>query len=76
MSDDLGAMPSTVTNPMGLVTQSPLAFAVTLVGLYWIIKILRPVDSSRPPLAPSWIPWVGSAVELGKDPDGFFNYMT
>ncbi|RPD82424.1 cytochrome P450 [Lentinus tigrinus ALCF2SS1-7] len=68
--DDAG--PSTP----GLVTQSPLAFALILVGLYWVVKILRPSDAKRPPRAPYWIPWLGSALEMGKDPDGFFSNMT
>ena len=75
MSDD-DITPPVSSSPMGLVTQSPLAFAVTLVGLYWIVKILRPADRSRPPRAPYWIPWVGSAMEMGQDPDGFFNNMS
>lgn len=26
----------------------------------------------RAPQVPYWLPWVGSAVEMGKDPDAFF----
>ena len=77
MSEDTASSgSSSISSPVGLVTQSPLAFALILVGLYWAHKVLRGVDSSRPPRAPYWIPWVGSAVEIGKDPDGFFNGMT
>lgn len=72
--DDIG--PSVSTSPVGLVTQSPLAFALILVGLYWAVKVLRPSDTSRPPRVPYWIPWLGSALEMGKDPDGFFSSMT
>ena len=72
--DDIG--PSVSASPGGLVTQSPLSFALVLVGLYWIVKVLRPSDASRPPGAPYWIPWLGSALEMGKDPDGFFSNMT
>lgn len=25
-----------------------------------------------PPRVPYWLPWIGSAVEMGKDPDAFF----
>lgn len=28
--------------------------------------------SGEPPLVPYWIPWLGSAITLGKDPDAFF----
>ncbi|TFK94414.1 cytochrome P450 [Polyporus arcularius HHB13444] len=65
-----------LASPVGLVTQSPLAFALILVGLYWGVKILRTPDASRPPRASYWIPWLGSALEMGKDPDGFFSNMT
>ena len=66
---------ATHPGPAGLVTQSPLAFALILIGLYWAVKIIRPSSTSRPPRAPYWIPWVGSAIEMGKDPDGFFESM-
>ncbi|TBU63815.1 cytochrome P450 [Dichomitus squalens] len=74
MSEDNVGTP--LANSVGLVTQSPLAFALVLVGLYWAQKIIRGADSSRPPRTPYWIPWVGNAVEMGKDPDGFFSNMT
>nr|VWO96721.1 Putative lanosterol 14-alpha-demethylase (EC [Ganoderma boninense] len=64
------------SGPVGLVTQSPLAFALVLVGLYWVHKFIRGIDVSRPPLVSYWIPWVGNAIEMGKDPDGFFSNMT
>ena len=75
MSDEV-VDPPTHSGPMGFVTQSPMAFGVMVFALYWIAKILRPVDQSRPPRAPYWIPWVGSALDIGKDPDGFFNNMS
>ncbi|PIL31823.1 cytochrome P450 [Ganoderma sinense ZZ0214-1] len=64
------------SGPVGLVTQSPLSFALVLVGLYWVHKFIRGIDVSRPPRAPYWIPWVGNAIDMGKDPDGFFSNMT
>lgn len=29
-------------------------------------------NAGRPPVVSYAIPWVGSAIELGKNPDGFF----
>ncbi|KAI0698393.1 cytochrome P450 [Cerioporus squamosus] len=75
MSEE-GIESSAPASSVGLVTQSPLAFALILVGLYWIVKVLRTPDASRPPRASYWIPWVGSALEMSKDPDGFFSNMT
>ncbi|KAI0651986.1 cytochrome P450 [Trametes meyenii] len=66
----------TIPASVGLIHQSPLGLALVLFGLYWLSKILRPTDPSRPPIAKYWIPWLGSAVEMGKDPDGFFTNMT
>ncbi|KAI0756862.1 cytochrome P450 [Daedaleopsis nitida] len=60
----------------GQIITSPLAFAVLIVALYWAAKVLKPASASRPPLAPYWIPWVGSAIEMGKDPDRFIKSMT
>ncbi|EJF65883.1 hypothetical protein DICSQDRAFT_48897 [Dichomitus squalens LYAD-421 SS1] len=70
MSEDNVGTP--LANSVGLVTHSPLAFALVLVGPYWAQNIIRGADSSRLPRTPYWIPWVGNAAEMGKDPDGFF----
>ncbi|KAI8990562.1 cytochrome P450 [Trametes punicea] len=59
-----------------LLRNSPLGLVLVLFGLYWLVKLLRPVDGSRPPLVRHWIPWVGSAIDIGKDPDGFYDRMT
>ena len=63
-------------NPSGPVTQSPLAYALILVALYWIVKLIRPSNVGRPPRVPYWIPWIGSALEIVRDPDEFFKAMS
>ncbi len=75
-AEDIVTDAAPASGPVGLVTQSPLSFALVLIGLYWVHKFIRGVDSSRPPRAPYWIPWLGNAIEMGKDPDGFFTNMT
>ncbi|KAI8990620.1 cytochrome P450 [Trametes punicea] len=71
-ANDILSFPASVQ----LIRQSPLGLALVFFGLYWLIKALRPVDGTRPPLARYWIPWLGSAIDIGKDPDRFFNSMT
>ncbi|KAI0328507.1 cytochrome P450 [Cubamyces sp. BRFM 1775] len=75
MSDEASSALS-IPASVGLVHQNPLGLALVLFGLYWLSKVFQSVDTSRPPLARSWIPWVGSAIEMGKDPDRFFASMT
>ncbi|KAG8900376.1 Cytochrome P450 7B1 [Tulasnella sp. 403] len=46
-----------------------IAIAAILLGYQ---RSISKKASGRPPVVPYWIPWLGSAIELGKDPDGFF----
>ena len=39
-----------------------------LVALY----LSRRRPANKAPFVSYWIPWVGSAISLGRDPDGFF----
>ncbi|KAI0655212.1 cytochrome P450 [Cubamyces menziesii] len=75
MSDESASVLS-IPGSVGLVHQNPLGLALVLFGLYWLSKVFQSVDTSRPPLARSWIPWVGSAADMGRDPDRFFASMT
>ena len=47
-----------------------VASALLLVIARMVYKRSR--ITGRPPVVPYLVPWVGSAIELGKDPDGFF----
>ncbi|KAI0778320.1 cytochrome P450 [Trametes elegans] len=75
MSEATSGVLSFSSTTGGFIHQSPLGLALVLFGIYWLTKILRPIDTSRPPRAPYWIPWVGSALELGRDPDSFLRNM-
>ncbi|KAI9065865.1 cytochrome P450 [Trametes sanguinea] len=55
-----------------MVYTPSLAIALLILVLCWLSRVYRPADPSRPPLVRSWIPWVGSALDIGKDPDAFF----
>ncbi|OSD03206.1 cytochrome P450 [Trametes coccinea BRFM310] len=57
---------------VGTLQQPSLVIGLLIVGLCWLSRVYRPVDTSRPPLLRHWIPWLGPAFEVGKDPDGFF----
>ncbi|KIO30347.1 hypothetical protein M407DRAFT_20613 [Tulasnella calospora MUT 4182] len=47
------------------------AAGVVAVGYYYANKNSN--GSRRPPVVPYNIPWLGSAITLGKDPDAFFH---
>ncbi|KAG8905810.1 hypothetical protein FRB99_008175 [Tulasnella sp. 403] len=49
------------------LTSATVAFSV-LIAAYVVLGAER--GSKRPPVVPYWIPWLGSAIEMGKDPDG------
>ena len=46
----------------------------TIVGLLIIARAVygKSQVTGRPPVVPYVIPWVGSAIDLGRDPDAFF----
>ncbi|KAG8931691.1 hypothetical protein FRC01_000967 [Tulasnella sp. 417] len=52
------------------LTVATTAVAGAIVVGYYYAK--KKSDSQRPPLVPYTIPWLGSAITLGKDPDAFF----
>lgn len=58
---------------LGGVSQNPAAvsaFAALLVVA--AVTLSKSKQSRAPPIVSYWVPWIGSAVTLGKDPDGFF----
>ncbi|KAH3899468.1 probable Lanosterol 14-alpha demethylase [Saccharomycodes ludwigii] len=54
-----------ITQKLSIVVIAPLIFNI----LYQLLYSLR---KDRAPLVFYWIPWIGSAVEYGTDPYGFF----
>ncbi|KAG8957952.1 Cytochrome P450 7B1, partial [Tulasnella sp. 408] len=51
----------------------PVAATVaTGVALNYILRPSEGYSGDRPPIVPSWIPWVGSSWEIERDPDAFF----
>ncbi|KAG9049580.1 hypothetical protein FS837_009918 [Tulasnella sp. UAMH 9824] len=56
-------------SPLTLGTTAAAA-GVVVVAYYYTKKIS---NSRRPPVVPYTIPWLGSAIALGKDSDGFFH---
>jgi len=55
------------------LSQNPAAVSA-FVGLLVVAATVsfKSKHSRAPPVVPYWFPWIGSAVSLGKDPDGFF----
>ncbi|KAG8912298.1 hypothetical protein FRC00_004832 [Tulasnella sp. 408] len=53
-----------------LTVATTTAVGAVLVGYYYTKK---QSNSRRPPAVPYVIPWLGSAITLGKDPDAFFH---
>jgi hypothetical protein len=49
-----------------------LAAALVVALTYLVVASIRPRQG--PPTVFYWIPWVGSALSLGKDPDRFFTW--
>lgn len=60
-----------------ILDQSYLA-SVGVTGLVLLVFIylqrFNPFTSGgrKPPRVGYWLPWIGSAIEMGKDPDAFF----
>ncbi|KAI9065866.1 cytochrome P450 [Trametes sanguinea] len=76
MSEDSANVMLSLPASVSLVHQSPLGVALLFFGLYWLSKVFRPADPTRPPLVRYWIPWLGSALDIGRDPDVFFTSMS
>ncbi|KAG8950080.1 hypothetical protein FRC00_007862, partial [Tulasnella sp. 408] len=53
-----------------LTVATTAAVGAVVVGYYYTKK---QSNSRRPPAVPYVIPWLGSAITLGKDPDAFFH---
>ncbi|KAG8892807.1 hypothetical protein FRC00_011474, partial [Tulasnella sp. 408] len=53
-----------------LMVATTIAAGAVVMGYYYAKK---ESDSRRPPVVPYIIPWLGSAITLGKDPDAFFH---
>jgi hypothetical protein len=52
--------------------QKALLVLVFLVVLYTgYFSSSKSKETGRPAVVPSWIPWLGSALTMGMDPDGF-----
>jgi len=56
---------------LALIRENPLPSALALFTLF-AAYVLRGRKDGGPPRVPYWVPWIGSAVTLGKDPDAFF----
>lgn len=46
--------------------------AVSILGIAYFASPVSRANPRSPPWVPYWIPWVGSALTLGHDPDSFF----
>ncbi|KIO30342.1 hypothetical protein M407DRAFT_20609, partial [Tulasnella calospora MUT 4182] len=53
-----------------LTLATTAAAGAVAIGYYYVKKNS---NSRRPPVVPYLIPWLGSAITLGKDPDAFFH---
>lgn len=65
--------PSLFATLQDWAAQNPLVaitFAVSTLGIVYYV-LSRP-DPRSPPMVSYWIPWLGSAIALGQDPDDFF----
>ena len=47
-----------------------IAATVVALGATYLLATSR--KSNKPPIVPYVVPWLGSAITMGKDPDGFF----
>ncbi|OCH85566.1 cytochrome P450 [Obba rivulosa] len=64
----MDALPEPLTGYYGLL----FAFLLLAIGVLVVYTNYRSSGLHRPPRLPYWIPWLGSAIEIGKDPDTFF----
>jgi hypothetical protein len=49
------------------------AILIASVVVTLLSRSRRGSPSGEPPLVPYFIPWVGSVIDMGKDPDAFFS---
>lgn len=56
-----------------LQSQPATVFALSLTA-FLLYKLSRKANGAqgKPPVVPYVVPWVGSAITMGKDPDAFF----
>ncbi|TCD68673.1 Cholesterol 7-alpha-monooxygenase [Steccherinum ochraceum] len=58
-------------------SQNPLISTVlALPVVYFTYSLLKPCDPRSPPQVSYWIPWLGSALTMSRDPDEFFKGAT
>jgi sterol 14-demethylase len=55
---------------------TPILVSVLLLLPIAYLVISHLSSRDEPPTVWYWIPWVGSALSLGKDPDAFFDWAT
>jgi hypothetical protein len=60
---------STMVNPI-LLAAGAVVLAIVAQALY---ERRKRVSEGRAPMVSHFVPWVGSALEIGGDPDAFFN---
>ncbi|KAG8929246.1 hypothetical protein FRC00_001508, partial [Tulasnella sp. 408] len=56
-----------------LDSNASLTLATTTAAVAVVYYYAKKKSSSRPPVVPYTIPWIGSAITMGKDPDTFFH---
>ncbi|EIN09896.1 cytochrome P450 [Punctularia strigosozonata HHB-11173 SS5] len=56
---------------LGLPPSLTLTALVVFTGLLYAQHRRQPKEPGRPKVAPYWIPWIGSALSMGLDTDGF-----
>ncbi|EMD31509.1 hypothetical protein CERSUDRAFT_119728 [Gelatoporia subvermispora B] len=56
--------------------QYAVALVLFVAGVLFFYVKQQSSGLHRPPRVPYWIPWLGSAIEMGRNPDAFFEKMT
>lgn len=51
-------------------------YLVTAAVLLLVFLLSRRRPAGKAPFVRYWVPWIGSALSLGSDPDGFFRRAT
>jgi hypothetical protein len=60
---------------LGDITGVPYLIPLLVVSFATVLSIRlkrNKLSAKQPPLVPYFLPWIGSALEIGKDADGFF----
>jgi hypothetical protein len=68
---------TTLLDSQSLWNISPVYAGTTILVASIVVILLsknqQASSSGEPPLVPHLIPWVGSVIDMGKDPDAFFS---